>query len=149
MRYAVAVVVLFASCSPSPADKPADTGASAPASASLPETAPFPADTYAVSIDRSEIADASLTGNAGAWRFIFAPGGTVTVRVDTTQIGTATYTVTGDRVVVSNDNSVVCRGLGDATYRWTATDSTVAFTPIEDRCPHRRLVVTLKPMRRQ
>ena len=47
-----------------------------------------------MSVERSEITDTSLASNAGTWRLTLAPGGTLTVQLDTIQLATATYAVT-------------------------------------------------------
>lgn len=146
---ALAVCFTVAACSQPPADKASDTVATPATPAPTSGSGQFPTGTYGVSIQRSEIADTSLASNVGNWRLLFAPGGTVTIHLDTIPIATAPYTVTGDQIVVGSGNAVVCQGRGDGTFRWTATDSTLAFTAVEDRCPDRRLVFTIKPMTRQ
>ena len=109
----------------------------------------FPGGTYRVTIQAAEIADSSLAPFAGTWWLTFGPGGKLTMRLDDAQFATAAYRADGGLIVIARDDSLLCRGLGDATYLWEATDDGVVFTPSEDRCPHRRLLFLLKPMRRE
>lgn len=130
--------VLVSACATAAGSAPA-AGSGSPSS--------FPVGVYTVVIQRAEITDATLTSSAGSWRFSFSDTGVFEAAKNNVSVSTGSYTSSGDHVTVTF-NTGGCQGMGDGTYTWTRSGTTLTLAPVRDTCRPRRLILTLKPLAR-
>jgi hypothetical protein len=82
---------------------------------------------------------------AGEWVLTLRADGTMTVRAPAAYRGVlsgALFDSAAGRFRTSLLTEDLCTGLGNGTYRWTRTGSTVTFTVADDRCDARASVLT-------
>lgn len=99
--------------------------------------------TYSATVPAS--ATATSKGVAGVWALTLRADGTMAVQAPTAYHGVlsgALFDSAADRFRTSLFTEDLCSGLGNGTYRWTRTGSTVTFTVTDDPCDGRVAVLT-------